>query len=61
MMESGGDFITRSLFLAQGYRRLSVDIEAMRDTRREVRDKWQTILENLGNAGQMRRFKLLRA
>lgn len=22
----------------------------MRDTRREVRDKWQTILENLGNA-----------
>ncbi|XP_068192088.1 melanoregulin [Antennarius striatus] len=31
-----------------GYRRLSVDIEAMRDTRREVRDKWQTILENLG-------------
>lgn len=33
----------------QGYRRLSVDIEAMRDTRREVRDKWQTILENLGN------------
>lgn len=34
----------------QGYRRLSVDIEAMRDTRREVRDRWQTILENLGNA-----------
>ncbi|XP_076000338.1 melanoregulin [Genypterus blacodes] len=31
-----------------GYRRLSVDIEAMRDTRREVRDKWMTILENLG-------------
>ncbi|KAG7220629.1 hypothetical protein INR49_017883 [Caranx melampygus] len=31
-----------------GYRRLSVDIEAMRDTRREVRDKWKTILENLG-------------
>ncbi|XP_019752667.1 melanoregulin-like [Hippocampus comes] len=31
-----------------GYRRLSVDIEAMRDTRREVRDKWRTILENLG-------------
>ncbi|KAM3598778.1 uncharacterized protein V6R79_022431 [Siganus canaliculatus] len=30
------------------YRRLSVDIEAMRDTRREVRDRWQTILENLG-------------
>ncbi|XP_041634334.1 melanoregulin [Cheilinus undulatus] len=31
-----------------GYRRLSVDIEAMRDTRREVRDKWKTVLENLG-------------
>lgn len=31
-----------------GYRRLSVDIEAMRDTRREVREKWKTILENLG-------------
>ncbi|KAF7657759.1 hypothetical protein LDENG_00022260 [Lucifuga dentata] len=31
-----------------GYRRLSVDIEAMRHTRREVRDKWRTILENLG-------------
>ncbi|KAK5855969.1 hypothetical protein PBY51_007597 [Eleginops maclovinus] len=31
-----------------GYRRLSVDIEAMRDTRREVRDKWKQILENLG-------------
>lgn len=33
---------------SKGYRRLSVDIEAMRDTRREVRDKWKTILENLG-------------
>ncbi|XP_008292464.1 melanoregulin [Stegastes partitus] len=33
---------------SSGYRRLSVDIEAMRDTRREVRDKWKTILENLG-------------
>ncbi len=32
----------------QGYRRLSVDIEAMRDMRREVRDKWKMILENLG-------------
>ncbi|XP_055366704.1 melanoregulin [Betta splendens] len=31
-----------------GYRRLSVDIEAMRDTRREVRDKWKAVLENLG-------------
>ncbi|XP_063070578.1 melanoregulin [Engraulis encrasicolus] len=31
-----------------GYRRLSVDIEAMRDLRREVRDKWKMILENLG-------------
>ncbi|KAM6957537.1 melanoregulin isoform 1-T2 [Aplochiton taeniatus] len=31
-----------------GYRRLSVDIEAMRDTRREVRDKWVAVLENLG-------------
>ncbi|KAL6103190.1 uncharacterized protein ACO6RY_02641 [Pungitius sinensis] len=31
-----------------GYRRLSVDIEAVRDTRREVRDKWKIILENLG-------------
>ncbi|KAF3699905.1 Melanoregulin [Channa argus] len=33
---------------SSGYRRLSVDIEAMRDTRREVRDRWKTILENLG-------------
>ncbi|KAI5607249.1 melanoregulin [Silurus asotus] len=33
---------------SQGYRRLSVDIEAMRDMRREVRDKWKMILENLG-------------
>nr|XP_057905329.1 melanoregulin isoform X1 [Doryrhamphus excisus] len=33
---------------SSGYRRLSVDIEAMRDTRREVRDKWKTIMENLG-------------
>ncbi|KAJ3601176.1 hypothetical protein NHX12_032149 [Muraenolepis orangiensis] len=33
---------------SSGYRRLSVGIEAMRDTRREVRDKWKTILENLG-------------
>ncbi|KAK2887623.1 hypothetical protein QQF64_013155 [Cirrhinus molitorella] len=33
---------------SQGYRRLSIDIEAMRDMRREVRDKWQMILENLG-------------
>ncbi|KAI3359635.1 hypothetical protein L3Q82_014015 [Scortum barcoo] len=40
---------------SSGYRRLSVDIEAMRDTRREVRDKWQQILENLGNAGHVRR------
>ncbi|TNN85957.1 Melanoregulin [Liparis tanakae] len=32
----------------RGYRRLSVDIEAMRDTRREVREKWKIILENLG-------------
>uniref|UniRef100_A0A672MA45 Melanoregulin-like n=1 Tax=Sinocyclocheilus grahami TaxID=75366 RepID=A0A672MA45_SINGR len=32
----------------QGYRRLSIDIEAMRDMRREVRDKWKMILENLG-------------
>ncbi|XP_053531315.1 melanoregulin [Ictalurus punctatus] len=33
---------------SQGYRRLSVDIEAMREVRREVRDKWKMILENLG-------------
>ncbi|XP_076863878.1 melanoregulin [Brachyhypopomus gauderio] len=33
---------------SQGYRRLSVDIEAMREVRREVRDKWRMILENLG-------------
>lgn len=32
----------------QGYRRLSIDIEAMRDMRREVQDKWKMILENLG-------------
>ncbi|KAG5280107.1 hypothetical protein AALO_G00085040 [Alosa alosa] len=31
-----------------GYRRLSVDIEAVRDFRREVRDKWKMLLENLG-------------
>ncbi|XP_010873080.1 melanoregulin [Esox lucius] len=30
------------------HRRLSVDIESMRDMRREVRDKWKMILENLG-------------
>ncbi|XP_067281838.1 melanoregulin [Pseudorasbora parva] len=33
---------------SHGYRRLSIDIEAMRDMRREVRDKWKMILENLG-------------
>nr|XP_055075994.1 melanoregulin [Misgurnus anguillicaudatus] len=33
---------------SQGYRRLSIDIEAMREVRREVRDKWKMILENLG-------------
>ncbi|XP_028842646.1 melanoregulin isoform X2 [Denticeps clupeoides] len=33
---------------SQGYRRLSVDIEAMREVRREVRDKWKMLLENLG-------------
>uniref|UniRef100_A0A4W4HND2 Melanoregulin n=1 Tax=Electrophorus electricus TaxID=8005 RepID=A0A4W4HND2_ELEEL len=33
---------------SQGYRRLSVDIEAMREVRREVRDKWKMILEYLG-------------
>ncbi|XP_066529691.1 melanoregulin [Hoplias malabaricus] len=33
---------------SHGYRRLSVDIEAMREVRREVRDKWKIILENLG-------------
>lgn len=47
-------FKSFGLFLVQGYRRLSVDIEAMRDTRREVRDKWKIILENLGNAGERR-------
>ncbi|XP_051519539.1 melanoregulin [Myxocyprinus asiaticus] len=31
-----------------GYRRLSIDIEAMREVRREVRDNWKMILENLG-------------
>ncbi|KAJ7992314.1 hypothetical protein DPEC_G00277240 [Dallia pectoralis] len=30
------------------HRRLSVDIESMRDMRREVKDKWRMILENLG-------------
>ncbi|XP_037111620.1 melanoregulin [Syngnathus acus] len=39
---------TKTRMGSTGYRRLSVDIEAMRDTRREVRDKWMTILENLG-------------
>ncbi|KAM3864055.1 melanoregulin [Diretmus argenteus] len=39
---------TKTRMGSTGYRRLSVDIEAMRDTRREVRDKWRTILENLG-------------
>ncbi|XDV33943.1 hypothetical protein PO909_004176 [Leuciscus waleckii] len=33
---------------SHGYRRLSIDIEAMRDMRREVQDKWKMILENLG-------------
>lgn len=47
-------FKSYSPFLVQGYRRLSVDIEAMRDTRREVREKWKTVLENLGEAAQMR-------
>lgn len=36
------------LFLSQGYRRLSIDIEAVREVRREVRDNWKMILENLG-------------
>ncbi|XP_051949517.1 melanoregulin-like [Xyrauchen texanus] len=31
-----------------GYRRMSIGIEAMREVRREVRDKWKMILENLG-------------
>ncbi|XP_068434074.1 melanoregulin [Clinocottus analis] len=39
---------TKTRMGSTGYRRLSVDIEAMRDTRREVREKWKTILENLG-------------
>ncbi|XP_051992567.1 melanoregulin [Xyrauchen texanus] len=33
---------------SMGYRRLSIDIEAMREVRREVRDNWKMILENLG-------------
>ncbi|XP_066556082.1 melanoregulin [Amia ocellicauda] len=33
---------------SQGYRRLSVDIYAMRQVRRDVREKWKMILENLG-------------
>ncbi|XP_036395132.1 melanoregulin-like [Megalops cyprinoides] len=33
---------------SQGYRRLSVDIHAMRQVRRGVREKWKMILENLG-------------
>ncbi|XP_006638281.2 melanoregulin [Lepisosteus oculatus] len=33
---------------SQGYRRLSVDIHAMRQVRRDVREKWKMILENLG-------------
>lgn len=45
-------FLKLCPFLVQGYRRLSVNIESMRDTRREVRDKWKQILENLGNAGR---------
>ncbi|XP_053299369.1 melanoregulin [Pleuronectes platessa] len=39
---------TKTRMGSTGYRRLSCDIEAMRDTRREVRDKWRTILEHLG-------------
>ncbi|XP_054463447.1 melanoregulin [Anoplopoma fimbria] len=39
---------TKTRMGSTGYRRLSVDIEAMRDTRREVREKWKQILENLG-------------
>ena len=41
-------FSLSDVCLPQRFRRLSVDIEALRDTRREVRDKWKTILENLG-------------
>ncbi|KAJ8364521.1 hypothetical protein SKAU_G00133520 [Synaphobranchus kaupii] len=33
---------------SQGYRRLSVDIHAVRQVRRGVREKWKMILENLG-------------
>uniref|UniRef100_A0A8C9RN73 Zgc:91968 n=1 Tax=Scleropages formosus TaxID=113540 RepID=A0A8C9RN73_SCLFO len=33
---------------SQGYRRLSVDINAMREVRRGVRDRWKLILEDLG-------------
>ncbi|XP_036408777.1 melanoregulin [Megalops cyprinoides] len=33
---------------SQGYRRLSVDIHAMREVRRGVRERWKMILENLG-------------
>ncbi|XP_048857057.1 melanoregulin isoform X1 [Brienomyrus brachyistius] len=33
---------------SQGYRRLSVDINAKREVRRGVRDRWKVILENLG-------------
>ncbi|KAM6913505.1 melanoregulin [Lycodopsis pacificus] len=39
---------TKTRMGSTGYRRLSVGIEAMRDTRREVREKWKQILENLG-------------
>uniref|UniRef100_A0A8C9SJY2 Melanoregulin-like n=1 Tax=Scleropages formosus TaxID=113540 RepID=A0A8C9SJY2_SCLFO len=33
---------------SQEYRRLSVDIQAMRQVRRGVKEKWKLILENLG-------------
>lgn len=43
-------FLTHMLpvALAQGYRRLSVDINAVRQVRRGVQEKWKMILENLG-------------
>ncbi|KAL4617731.1 melanoregulin-like [Arapaima gigas] len=33
---------------SQGYRRLSIDINAVREVRREVRDRWKLVLESLG-------------
>ncbi|MBN3271577.1 MREG protein, partial [Polyodon spathula] len=36
---------------SQGYRRLSIDIHGKRQVRRDVKERWKMILENLGEGG----------